>query len=346
MARPWAFVVTPSRVAEVRILARSCLVAGLVTWGLAVVPFSPTAPRGLLFLVGAVGVVLGAVLHRLAERTTALAVHAVVALATGLVGWCVAAAATLAGAQLTAAAFLWVGAYSAIVHTRRGLGAHLTLIGVTLAVSLGAAQVPSPVHTWAFLMALVCAVSIVLRGVIAEFRTLATHDALTGVLTRGAFLEAADRAVRAAARTARPLSVVVLDLDDFKAVNDTRGHAAGDAVLAGTVDAWGRAIRREDVLGRTGGDEFALLLTSADAVTAAALVERLRAARTPSAWSCGTATLTPGEDLDALLARADAELYADKRRRRTGVPRTVDLGVPTPRPPGDLATRAQHPQDA
>lgn len=314
MAGPWSFVVRPSRAAEVRILSRACVVAGLVSGFLALVPFSPTAPRTLVATLGAVGVVIGLALHRFADRTPALLVHAVLALATLLIGWCVAASTTVAGAQLSAAAFLWVAVYSAIVHTRRGLAGHLALIGATLAVDLGSTPVPSPLQTWVFLMALIGAVSVVLRGVIAEFRALATNDPLTGTLTRGAFLEIATRALRHAARTGGALSVVVLDLDDFKLVNDTRGHAAGDAVLTATTAAWTAAVRRGDVLGRLGGDEFAFLLPGADAARAAAVVRTLRSTATPSAWSCGTATLAPGDDVDALLARADAALYEDKRR--------------------------------
>lgn len=315
MAGTWSFVVRPSRTAEVRMLARACLVAGLVAWFTALVPFSPTAPRALDAALGALAVVIGLLLHRYADRVTALAVHGVLATATGAIGWSVGASTTAAGTQLTATAFLWVALYSAIIHTRRGLATHLGLIGTSLATGLAAAGAVSPFQTWSFVMALVCAVSVVLHGVVAEFRGLATRDTLTGALTRGAFLEAAERTLRHSARTGRAVSVVVLDLDDFKTVNDTLGHAAGDAVLVATTSAWREAARQEDVLGRLGGDEFALLLPGSDRVAADALVDRLRTTRTASGWSSGTATLVPGEDVDALLARADDALYAQKRAR-------------------------------
>lgn len=322
MAGTWSFVVRPSRTAEVRMLARACLVAGLVAWFTALVPFSPTAPRTLAAALGAVAVALGLLLHRWADRVTALAVHGVLTTATAAIGWSVAASTTAAGTQVTATAFLWVALYSAIVHTRRGLAAHLGLVGAALAVGLAASGVVSPFQTWSFVMALVCAISVVLHGVVAELRGLATRDTLTGALTRGAFLEAAERTLRHTTRTGRPVSVVVLDLDDFKVVNDTLGHAAGDAVLVATTSAWRGAARQEDVLGRLGGDEFALLLPGSDTTAAAALVDRLRSTPTASGWSSGTATLAPGEDVDALLARADAALYAHKRARTgTSLPR-------------------------
>nr|WP_297427471.1 GGDEF domain-containing protein [uncultured Actinotalea sp.] len=314
MAGTWSFVVRPSRTVEVRVLARACLVAGLVAWFTALAPFSPTAPRGLAVGFGALGLLLGLALHRHADRVTALAVHGVLVLATGVIGGCVGASTTAAGTQVTAAAFLWVVLYSAITHSRRALAAHLGLVGVALATGLHAAAAPSPFQTWAFLMSLVGAVSLVLHGVVAEFRGLATQDGLTGALTRAAFLETAERTLRHATRTGHPVSVVVLDLDDFKVVNDTLGHAAGDAVLVKTASAWRAAAGQGDALGRLGGDEFALLLPGADPSATEAFVDRLRTT-TPSAWSSGAATVAAGEGLDALLARADAALYEDKRRR-------------------------------
>lgn len=317
MAGAWSFVVRPSRAAEVRMLARAFLVAGLVVWFTVLVPFSPTAPRTLGAALGAVAVLIAVVLHRYADRVTALTVHGVLAVATGAIGWTVAASTTASGTQLTATAFLWVALFSAISHTRRGLAAHLGLVGVALAVGLVGSAPPSPFQTWAFVMALVCAVSVVMHGVVGEFRGLATRDALTGALSRGAFLETAERTLRHATRSGRPVSVAVLDLDDFKVVNDTHGHATGDAVLVATTTAWRGSARVGDVLGRLGGDEFALLLPDTDATAAASLVDRLRTT-TPSGWSCGTATMVPGEDVDALLARADSALY-EQKRRRTGV---------------------------
>src|SRR5690606_28085453 len=100
----------------------------------------------------------------------------------------------------------------------------------------------------------------VLVRVVGQLRALAVTDPLTGALNRSGFAAAAERARRAAARNGEPVSVVVVDLDDFKRVNDEAGHAAGDALLAGLVAGWRAELRARDLVARRGGDEFALLL--------------------------------------------------------------------------------------
>jgi diguanylate cyclase (GGDEF)-like protein len=89
---------------------------------------------------------------------------------------------------------------------------------------------------------------------------LATQDALTGLQNRRAFLEAGDAEVDRSKRYGRPLAVIFMDLDDFKQINDTRGHAAGDAALRATAKALLGALRSSDQVARLGGDEFAVLL--------------------------------------------------------------------------------------
>jgi diguanylate cyclase (GGDEF)-like protein len=109
----------------------------------------------------------------------------------------------------------------------------------------------------------------------------------------------------------------VLDLDGFKAVNDSGGHAAGDALLRALASGWRSELRGSDLLGRVGGDEFALCLPGSDSAATADLLRRLRAA-SAGAWSAGTATARPGETLGEVLARADAALYRAKAARSPG----------------------------
>ena len=141
-----------------------------------------------------------------------------------------------------------------------------------------------------------------------------TTDELTGALNRGAFLERFGHDLARAARTGAPLSVVIIDFDGFKQLNDTRGHAAGDAALSGTVLRWREALRAHDPIGRLGGDEFALILEHSDAERAEGVVERLREVSQHD-WSWGIAQALPGDDMERLLARADEAPYALKRRR-------------------------------
>ena len=109
-----------------------------------------------------------------------------------------------------------------------------------------------------------------------ELAAEAVTDSLTGLLNRGHLTAAAVEHVALAARTGRPLSCLMIDLDHFKAVNDTYGHAAGDAVLSETARCFARSVRRSDVLVRYGGEEFVVLLPETDITGALTIAARLR----------------------------------------------------------------------
>jgi diguanylate cyclase (GGDEF)-like protein len=124
--------------------------------------------------------------------------------------------------------------------------------------------------------------------------------------------------LRRASVAGAAVGLVQLDLDDFKAVNDQHGHAAGDELLCWVAKTAAGVLRPGDALGRLGGDEFAAVLPGADAGEAEEVAERLRAALAERIGaSAGSASLSSGaEDLDGLLRESDARLYADKRGRR------------------------------
>lgn len=157
----------------------------------------------------------------------------------------------------------------------------------------------------------------------ALLREQAMHDALTGLLNRRALHE---RFELASAHARGPLSLVLMDLDHFKRVNDTHGHAAGDAVLRDFASALRSGLRSDDALFRIGGEEFALLLPGADADQARARTESLRAL--VSSWQLGRLPEPVGFSagvaeaggtrltLPALLEAADAALYDAKHRGR------------------------------
>jgi two-component system cell cycle response regulator len=168
---------------------------------------------------------------------------------------------------------------------------------------------------------------------------MATVDEGTDVFTKRYLLEALEREIRRAHRTGRPLSLVCLDLDHFKQVNDRFGHNGGDQVLQAVAAAVKAQLRGCDILGRMGGEEFAVVLPETDLRTAAALAERMRAAveaelfLLPAAGVAGaeqvqhTQTASMGvaqllstmPDARALLAVADQMLYAAKHGGRNGV---------------------------
>ena len=167
-----------------------------------------------------------------------------------------------------------------------------------------------------------------------RLRRLAGLDELTGVANRRAFHEAAERELARRGRSGEPLSLIMLDLDGLKRLNDTHGHAAGDEAIVAAARAFGGELRGSDVLARLGGDEFAVLLPETDADGARFVAERLRVALEREVvagaalrTSAGVATLDgAGGELGILLAEADAALYGEKHARKTGeveVPRAL-----------------------
>ena len=157
--------------------------------------------------------------------------------------------------------------------------------------------------------------------------SMARTDSLTGLFNRRSFESALDVECARARRSGEPLSVVYLDIDRFKAINDRFGHAAGDQVLRQVAVAIGATIRaRVDGGFRLGGDEFALLLPSSTREQAAAVVERIRsfcAVHDPRwavgafQFSAGIVDFDGGESAQTLLMRSDRAMYVDKTARRT-----------------------------
>jgi diguanylate cyclase (GGDEF)-like protein len=186
------------------------------------------------------------------------------------------------------------------------------------------------------------AVGVVLNWRIAHARSHALRDPLTGLPNRALLDDRIEQAIVRSRRTNEPFAVIVVDLDNFKDVNDVHGHAAGDAVLRALAQRFSAAVRESDTVARIGGDEFVVLSpTTGDDDEAAALVGRLRhALRKPfdvegSAieldGSIGWA-ISPddGSSSDELLARADGRMYATKRDtvdESLLVRRGVDAGV-------------------
>ena len=162
-------------------------------------------------------------------------------------------------------------------------------------------------------------------------RRLAMVDALTGLLNRRALLEQAERELARARRAAVPFTVLMIDLDHFKRVNDVHGHQTGDRVLADFAGRLRDCVRAGDLVGRYGGEEFCAVLPGASMERALAVGERIRAATEahplgglPSAVtvSVGAAILESnlgGTTVDAALAAADSALYAAKKAGRNRV---------------------------
>ena len=183
----------------------------------------------------------------------------------------------------------------------------------------------------------------------AEATKLAVTDPLTGTFNRRTFLQLAEKEIARARRSKEPLSLVLFDLDHFKAVNDKYGHLAGDEVLKRIVEVARMCLRQEDLMVRFGGEEFCLLLPQTSTSDAAVMAERIRGATEYSSFlvkdgrgerrinvtvSGGVAGIGDhlSEGIDSLVARADEAMYAAKAAGRNQIavfPDGLDLSTLT-----------------
>jgi diguanylate cyclase (GGDEF)-like protein len=168
------------------------------------------------------------------------------------------------------------------------------------------------------------------RAALARIEQLAHFDSLTALPNRALIRDRLHHEAARSRRSGRPFTVLLFDLDGFKAVNDTWGHAAGDAALKQAATRAHSALRNSDTAGRLGGDEFLAILPETTAQGAVSVAEKLRMAlREPYALSQGTARMSASigiaswpadaEDEDALLHAADTALYSAKRHGKDRV---------------------------
>jgi len=280
--------------------------------GLVGVPGSdPDWPRRwILLALAATAVVCGVALHRWGARAPRGFFHLPVAAATALI----AVAAAVAPGELTAlvvgAISLFVGVDAFFFFALPGALAQLGLaVGLVTTALLLRGDVP-PTTALALDVVLV-AIGVVTRRLVAE-ASRASVDGLTRLANRRGFDEALQELVRPGA----VLSAALLDLDHFKEINDTGGHAAGDEVLRQVARTWRKALPAGAVLARHGGDEFALLLPGWTGPRALELVRRLRTLHPGIGMSCGVAQFRARESGAQLMRRADQALYAAKAAGR------------------------------
>lgn len=193
------------------------------------------------------------------------------------------------------AGYSWLGIYCLILFLR--FDEEINLVVVTIAVS-----------------------GVAVGELIGVFRDRLERTTLTdplcAVWNRRGFFMIADRVIAAARRSGKPVSVLFVDLDGFKAINDLQGHAAGDDALRSFSDALTQATRPQDTLARMGGDEFALLMPDTRLEKALKIGHRLRESVTMVRWSLGAAELQPGETVHSFVARADELMLQEKRDRK------------------------------
>ena len=164
-----------------------------------------------------------------------------------------------------------------------------------------------------------------------QTETLSLTDELTNLPNRRAFVQRLDQELSRSQRTGRPLALVLLDIDNFKNINDRHGHYVGDMILRGYAESMLRELRQHDLLARYGGEEFGLLLPETSLDDARNALEKLagRVQREPldiggasmdlPSFSAGIACLRPGESATTLINRADQSLYRAKRLGRNRI---------------------------
>jgi diguanylate cyclase (GGDEF)-like protein/putative nucleotidyltransferase with HDIG domain len=236
-------------------------------------------------------------------------------------------------ASVYALLYAWIGFQAAYFFPRRHAALHLTGIMISYAVVLAIVPGADRGQRWLLLVGVVLVIALmvtVLRErvdrLIARLADAARTDALTGLLNRRGFQELMEVEIERALRSARPLAILVGDLDHFKHLNDRHGHAAGDVALRRFAEIASRASRRIDAVARIGGEEFALLLPDTEQHAAYLMAERLRRAAKEKTSHAGpdlptvsfgvAAFPAHAPDAEALMHAADQALYAAKAMGR------------------------------
>ena len=290
-------------------------VGGLMCLFAAAFPISKTAPTTLATVIGIILLIGSALLLRFGPRLPLRGLQAAAIAGTLINTVLVANCTTNYGAALNSFAYLWIGIYAGQFFEQRAARFQAATVVVASGVALWLSGLPGMFTAWALVAGSSVLATEALARLNSRLREQLVTDALTGLLNRSGFVAAAERMRSVADRAELPISIALIDLDQFKQVNDQQGHAAGDELLIELGRDWRAELRGSEVLARFGGDEFALALVGTGRHGAEDALHRLRRA-SPADWSVGVVEWSPGESLDRAMARADEELYRAKRGSR------------------------------
>ena len=215
---------------------------------------------------------------------------------------------------LYAVLYLWVGVYVGAQFSHAVAAAYMAFATVTGGIALAlVCTTPAAITIGLTTLVTAVVVCVVVAVLTDRIRELADRDPLTGLPNRRALDSHLHKLETR--RRPQPLAIITLDLDGFKEVNDTKGHAAGDSVLVDVARCWSSLLRAGDLLARVGGDEFVAVLDGCDSARAADVADRLsRATPRPVTVSIGLVCCDGTGSLDEQLALADEAVYRSKAR--------------------------------
>lgn len=307
------------------------------------VPAWPGRDEAVIATVGIVATSVAALLPLARRFLSVWACYLLVIAGSFLIAALVVAGAGGAASASYAGFYVWVAVYAFLFFSARAaaLQVLLALASEALALRQVGAGALSPAQI-ILSAGTIMATGAVVGLLAARLRRLTKTDELTGLPNRRALdVTLSDRLARARRRPS--VAVLGIDLDGFKVLNDTRGHAAGDAVLQDVAARWTAELRHGDTLARSGGDEFIAVLNDCDEERAAAVAARMIASiRPPVSASIGL-VVVPGSDealpvdIRAVLASVDAALYEGKARGPGSIVVAPTSSPPAPEVPLPVA---------
>jgi diguanylate cyclase (GGDEF)-like protein len=254
------------------------------------------------------------------RRLSYWTLHVDLAIATVLIS--VGAGIGVNGHVAFADIYVWAGLFSGLYFRSSGAMLHVGGAEAAYAVVLSIGpKVDDPLAAWFAISGTTAFTSVIVLALVGLLRLTNREDVLTGLANRRFWDERFTEELARSRRTGASLSVAMIDIDGFKAVNDRLGHGAGDHLLVEVANAWKLVVRSSgDFVARVGGDEFGVLAPGADELGIRRLAGRLGDALLEGiVCSFGTATWDGTENASDLLRRADQAMYETKLRHRSGV---------------------------